>query len=79
MDRLTARAAPASGDGICHGGGRAGPLACTWKMEDGEAAAARPDRGGSAHHVIADHALHRPTRQLILDLLHQLWDPLDRG
>lgn len=79
MDRLTAGAAPATGDGIRHGGGRTGPLARAWKMEDGEAAVARPDGGGSAHHVIADHALHSPTRQLVLDLLHQLWDSLDRG
>jgi hypothetical protein len=70
LDRLTAWAPPAASDRIRHGRRRTGPLACTWKMEDGETAVARPDRGGSAHHVIADHALHSPTRQLVLDLLH---------
>lgn len=56
------------------GGGRRGarPLADAGEVEDGEAAAAGPHRRRPPHHVVADHALHRPPRQLVLDLLHQL-------
>lgn len=64
--------------GVLCGGGGAGPLADAVEVEDGEAAPARPDRGRSPYHVVANHALHGATGELVLDLLHQLWYPRRR-
>jgi hypothetical protein len=76
-DGLAPRAAPGGGRSGLHGGvgdgGRgARPLADAGEVEDGVAAAAGPDGCGPPHHVVADHALHRAPRQLVLDLLYQL-------
>lgn len=79
LDGLAAGAAPGAAaavgggcGGEVGGGGGAGPLADAMEVEDGETAGAGPDRGGAADHVVADHALDRAPRELILDLLHEL-------
>lgn len=71
---LAPGAAPGGGRVGRVGGGSRGarPLADAGKVEDGEAAAAGPHGRRPPHHVVADHTLHRPPRQLVLDLLHQL-------
>lgn len=74
---LAPGAAPGGGRGglggaIGDGSRGARPLADAGEVEDGVAAAAGPDGRRPPHHVVADHALHRAPRQLVLDLLHQL-------
>ena len=71
---LAPGAAPGGGrvGGVGDGGRGARPLANAGEVEDGEAAAAGPHGRRPPHHVVADHALHRPPGQLVLDLLNQL-------